>query len=938
LKYIKPLLSFFFFLFIAPLFAQQGTYYISHYSPDRLDSDPVTFDILQNKHGVMHFAGKRGLVLFDGTNWEQVATPGAIFSLALGFDNTVYMGGRNGLGKLVLNETYERSYEPLIPFSRESRDIFSLVLQGDTLFAINQERLYLYSIQTEEIIATVEADAFGEFYGMAWVNGDLLVNTNWKGVMRLEKNTLVPFNNSATEGTMVLFASPTPGRSRWLVGLDNGTLWIQEKGKWTEIKGNEASIIREMDPFKAEWINYDLVAISTLRSGVVFFDTYERKIVNTVSYGLGLPDNEMQALYKDKNGGIWVAHDYGYSRIATNLPFQNFSIFKGLEGNLLAVNRHQGHLYVATTLGVFRLEEVKDYREFTVTIQETVRVAAPRTPSATQMPEPKEETPPAATEPVQETQRKGVLGFLKKKRDNVTGSGNQETEPQPEKPQPTQPTTGTPTRPTPTQPRTRIKTTTETRRELVGVSYQFKKVAGISTKTNQLITHGRQLLAAGPSGLFDIDSMDATPIIKEPIRFLHLSKDGKTLLASTYHDEVIAMERRDNKWEPLSFFEGFRKYISSISEYPANTFWLCGTEEVIRVTREKGSFGSVTSFSINNPYFDQILAGEVSKEFSFVNSSGVYSFGSRNELLAARNQEDIPEPEGYLADNLGHIWFWDGLYWHMANETKQTSTQRYQLLSLFEGIRHIARDPNGSTLWVIDSRNELFAFDTEMATPIKNVHEVFLKEIRNPTSRLIPKGRFRISQNESSITFEFVQPDFLGAKRISYRYILEGLSSEWSQWSDKQSIVQFPYLPDGKYGLKLQSKNIFGEISQAETVYFEVVPPYWHQSWFYALEFCVFGIMLLLVVRFMSLDEKYHWMGKLLALITLVMFIEFVQAISEGILGGDSPVMNFFVQVGIALLLLPLELGARKYISKEKQVGGTVRQIMRFFSKRPGKV
>jgi hypothetical protein len=539
---------------------------------------------------------------------------------------------------------------------------------------------------------------------------------------------------------------------------------------------------------------------------------------------------------------------------------------------------------------------------------------------------------------VQENQRKGVLGFLKKKRDAATESEYSEPEPTPQTVQPAGGTQPSVSKSTPSQSRTRTKVITETKRELVGVRYEFRKVKGITSKTNQLISSGRQLLAAGPSGLFRIDSIEARPILTDPIRFLHLSQDGQTLLASTYHDEVIALEKIGNQWEQLSFFEGFRKYVPAIAEFPANTFWLCGTEEVMRVQRTNGDFGQVTNFSIDNPYFDQILAGKFDGQFSFINSSGIYRQTPDDTQLKPHIQEDGRELERYLADNLGRIWYWDGLYWHLAAEEKEGSVQKYQLLSLFEGIRHIAQDPDGSTLWVIDSRNELFAFQTELATPIKNVHNVFLKEIRNPNSRLVPRGKFRINQSESSITFEFVQPDFLGARSISYRYILEGLTNEWTAWSDKQSIIQFPYLPDGKYALKLQSKNIFGEISQAETIYFEVVPPYWHQSWFYALEFCVFGIMLLLVVRFMSLDEKYHWMGKLLALITLVMFIELIQAISEGFLGGDSPVLNFFVQVGIALLLLPLELGARKYISKEKQVGGTVRQIMRFFSKRPGKV
>ena len=43
------------------------------------------------------------------------------------------------------------------------------------------------------------------------------------------------------------------------------------------------------------------------------------------NYYTGLPDNEVFALMGDQQENIWVAHDYGYTRIAPFLPFRTFN-------------------------------------------------------------------------------------------------------------------------------------------------------------------------------------------------------------------------------------------------------------------------------------------------------------------------------------------------------------------------------------------------------------------------------------------------------------------------------------------------------------------------------------------------------------------------------------------------------------------------------------
>jgi len=74
----------------------------------------------------------------------------------------------------------------------------------------------------------------------------------------------------------------------------------------------------------------------------------------------------MYAILCDRNRGVWIAHDYGFTRIAPYLPFRSYNHYPGLEGSLLCAHSFGGQLYVGTTLGLFALVKEELYEDETV--------------------------------------------------------------------------------------------------------------------------------------------------------------------------------------------------------------------------------------------------------------------------------------------------------------------------------------------------------------------------------------------------------------------------------------------------------------------------------------------------------------------------------------------------------------------------------------------
>jgi len=170
-----------------------------------------------------------------------------------------------------------------------------------------------------------------------------------------------------------------------------------------------------------------------------------------------------------------------------------------------------------------------------------------------------------------------------------------------------------------------------------------------------------------------------------------------------------------------------------------------------------------------------------------------------------------------------------------------------------------------------------------------------------------------VDQQESALSFEFIQPDYTNAMSVEYQYMIEGISKDWSSWSSSNNIVNFPFLTPGVYKLRIKSRDLFGQVSELQSVDFRVVPPYWQQTWFYALEFVFFGTLVLISLRLSAFNNRYRHVSQLLSILTVIMLIQLMQNTVESFIEVQTtPVIDFFIQVLIALLILPLEYWMRR--------------------------
>jgi hypothetical protein len=888
-------------------FGQTGNYFLSNYSPGKDHFDNVCFDMIQDQRGVMYFGTKNGILEFDGRNWDVLRGESAVYALDLGASGDIYWAGAKGFGQITYDDL---GFQHLYFLSDSTvNDVFQTLSINDNAYFLREDALFVYNRSSKTLARISSTAATGYLTGLFELFGSVYVNTAEAGVYKLDHDKLV-HSRLTLNGDVIFFSRID---DTYVLGTSNNELFVCDDRlniKPVPFKDQEyanASVVTN-----GSWINRQLLALGTLRGGVIFINPITGITEEIINYETGLPDNEVFALTTDQSKDIWVAHDYGFTRVSPFMPLRSFSHYTGLEGNLLCAYSSEGSVYVGTSLGLYRLQKEDVYEELVYYVDvEIPQTSGKNNKSNKQV----AEEPKAKTESDQagESKRKGLFSFLRRNKNKERGT---EAKVNPDASTGSQPLTKT------DRANNKIKREKRTKKILRASQNVYKKVDGVDSKITMLLQVEGKLIAAGLGGVFEISNTESKVIIEEPVRYIYASPYHKILFAATYNNEIKALVHNDKTWQPLGFLNDVDDQVDYIFEGNENELWICGIDNIYQIAIKDQQVENFKDINIPNPDAEVTLGVGSDGVVTFVNGSGFYAF----ERLTGKilKIDSLPAPQKYFASE-GHIFFRDDHGWHVSGE--ETKQSNLQLLNLFPDLRYITTDQNTENFWMISGSNDLFKFYSDKLTTDRTPFPVFLKSIINDNKKIGRKNHINFSEDKSAVTFEIVQPDFVSPEALEFRYKLNGMMEAWSDWSSKNSI-NFPYLPPGEYTFLVESRNVFGKVMALEPMHFEVLPPYWKRPWFYAMEFAVLTSLVLLSHR---LNSRYRIVSRVLSLLTIILLIQFIQTFIDSMVKfeEESPVMHFILQVCVALIILPVEGFLRNLMFGSLEGSGRVARFLR---------
>lgn len=841
------------FLLVTPCMAQEGNYPLTHFTAPSSMDEFYPHDIIQDAHGVVFMAYNRGVARFDGNDWEHIRTSGSIFTLVR-YGNKIYTGGPGGFGMLERGTDSPWQFLPLHPSDSTARLTDMVVHQG-LLIGLSESSVCFYDLKK----GTYKSQLLpgGPAYPVLLTFDKEVYLRDQDGFSYLvDKDSLIRDGGRARELAGLDYLAKAPDADVYIGGKGRDMPVLYDKRfspiRWNNTDEEDLAYLRESEIKSAAWVSDTLVALASLKGGVIFIQPYKGRISKIINRSTGLADNEVLGFSVDRNQAVWVAHENGITRISPYLPYRTFDQLPGLEGSILSVDRYQGSMYVGTTTGLYRLERIENVRKIPVSVKASTRD--------------------------NESQ-----GFWKKiwpfkKRDQGYK--------------------------------------TQFRRELQSVEHVFKKVDGPDSKVYHLASHGNMLFASGLDGLFMIRDGKAKKLTSVPVRYFHYSPWRDRLYMSSYEGEVYEMSPATGAG-PEKIINGYTEPVSYIFEDATGNVYFCGVHTLYRVRRGNVRDTDVIA-TLQNPFYDETYGYAQGDSVFFLHKT---TDESTTGLLTIVNDSLIASPGKMISEVIpgdkGIIWVKDDRWRQLGGDPDASIPD----LSIFRNATYIKGNADENGLWIITGDNNLFFLEDRPAYHWTSPWSAFLYSVRAGEELLDPSGDLVIDQEAGSIRFTFSQAEFTRLIDLEYQYYVEGLDENWSDWSRANQEVTLSYLPAGRYTLHLRSRNSLGQAETLAPVHFKVLAPYWKRPWFYIVEFAFIGLMLLISVRMKAMGYKYRLVSRLLALLTLVIIIELIQILAESKFETEtSPVVDFVIQVIIAITILPVEEILRKYIFKDKHV------------------
>ena len=939
--------------------AQDGQYLMIHQDHPFPQLDHHNFDIAVDSRAMLCIANRNGVIRYDGHSWDFYRTPSAVFSIAPGPGARLYLACHGAIGYLDRNGQGDYVFEALKTDSTKTYQYKQVVYWQDTALYLSEHHLLFFD-QKENTFIPDESVTLpqGEFATIHQLDSAVILQTEDNRLYTWQSGSFLPLETPFTKGGKLNFWALSPNKKASIAGADDGRVALYQDGQWKEF---DSKPWMDADYPMAEWVNDSVLALCTDQAGCVLVNPYTASLEQRIDYHGGLPDNEVLAIGKDWEEGLWIAHEFGYSRLSPNVPIRNYAHYSGYEGSTLDVLRYKGKAYLATSLGIYYLDSVNNYKEtvYYVPVKEPdTQSGKPTSATAPKRERDKEEGKEKTEEDDKDKKKKGGLfAFLRGKKDKdkepepeetSTASATEETDEEEEKKKGLFGAIADifdgdndkaekkdkdkekrgflgaifrSKKEEDKEEKTRYRR--EIDRELLSTRFVYQRVRGVEGKHRQLIEYKDHLISAGNSGLYDIEDSMAVMISDIPMLGVYYDSLNDWLIARHEHEGLSVYRFTDNMWERLDYFTDFDELITHINRDNEGNLWLAGPSNLYRVDNLRKDDLVLGVYKIPNRYYDEVYAFKHGPYMYFVNSQGYFYYDPQEDKIKKDGnlQAEVGLPEKYIYNSPDFLWVYNKNRWFLLSpDGRRELKETYALLSLFENLSQLVLSPDGEGLWLSTDDNELYFYTADSYTLNTMRMPLVLKEIRNQFGKLLPHEALKVNQDEAVLVFEFVQPDYLGLLGQEYQYQLNGLSESWSDWTASNE-VHFNYLPEGSYTLSVRTRNSFGEVHTSEPFTFEVVPPFWRQWWFYLLEIVFFSSLLVLTARLNRVKQtRYAILSRLFTFMTLILILEFLETLVESNVNlQSSPVIDFFVEASIAFLILPVEYLLRRYVIRSEQ-------------------
>ena len=819
-------------------------------------------DIIQDQDGIMLFANRNGLLTYNGVSWQLHNLPiQPLCFYRLPGRSEIITGCRNSFGYLQKNEKGEYRYYPLSADFSGIGDIRSIDANQTYLYFLSSQTLTQVNIGRRSEKRIWRADHGSSFNGMIVTGNNVYVMIHPGGLHLITESGPVPVPPGENTGDQTVLFSVPLEESIFLVGTGDSRLFLFDEENLVFYDVKDKDYLEQNILTDGMILESGEIVLATRTGGCLVIDPSSRNTNYTFNYQSGLPDDEIFCMGVDNNQGLWLAHEYGVSRIDFSFPVRNYNIYPGLAGNLTSSLVHNNTLFVSTSEGLFFLNEIKSYRQVEVlvpvTVMETVVRDERKEPAEVELKRiagsPGAEASPQEQQEQASPEKKGLLRKLFRRWKTTMEEKEEPPEEQVQRlPEPVRPEVKEENKAE--QEKKAVRRTRYVRKKvnaLQSVSYLFTRVAGLNGKCRYLLSHQGILLAATNVGLYEINKDTASLILlEENIHCIEPSVAAVAFYAGTKNG-IFLLQKDAGRWTNHAYPFPEAEVFSIWQESHGTTIWAGGENRVFRMSLINGGLPTKgNEYLFDAPMTGQVLVREINHQPFFFSDSGIYTYEVIHDRIvpAVGQLFSNRERPRYIVSQPGYTWAQHDQEWELLNMPPLWRPDIRRYLRLFHDINdiHIDRESN---LWIVHERSRLSKILYREQYPKTQTFRIYFTGLNDHRGISIDDRSVELPYDRFPVEFSFSAPYFVHSEQTDYQYRLEPIMTDWSPWNPLHKQIIFHTLSRGRYTLHARARNILGDVSNTESVMFVVNPPFYLNWWFITLAVMVLILIAVAVVR-----------------------------------------------------------------------------------------
>ena len=331
---------------------------VVNYSARAYEGGNQNWDITHDEEGVIYVGNNRGLLEFDGINWNLYRLPGgSVVKSVFYYENRIYVGSYETFGYFERNSKGVLSYTCMssgLEVSKNDEFKSIIVFDGNVVFQ-SHTCCYIYDGKN------IEKRIFKHKITDTFLINDMIFGREQNGgVMKFNGRDFEEYVSSDKfYGSDVIGMGEIDGK--YIFATENKGLFIRQGGSVIPFRTEADNLLKSASCHKMTIIDSVLI-IGTYSNGVVAIDKDGRKLWH-INKCNSMQNNTVLSMHPDKNSGIWLALDNGVSYIRMNSPVSIFEPAHTEFGMVFDLLKNDDRYFLATNQGLYTITSNGEFRK-----------------------------------------------------------------------------------------------------------------------------------------------------------------------------------------------------------------------------------------------------------------------------------------------------------------------------------------------------------------------------------------------------------------------------------------------------------------------------------------------------------------------------------------------------------------------------------------------